>query len=126
MSTYTFTIPGRLPGLNEYIRAERSSRMEAAEIKRNCEYLVIGCIHRQLGRIRLKTPVHISYHFIETDRRRDKSNISGYARKVIEDSLIKARALPNDGWNEIEGYDDTFSVDKLNPRVEITIEEVKA
>lgn len=123
--TYKFVIPGRLPGLNEYIAAERAHRLHAAEIKRNCEFLIVGCIQRQLGRIRLSTPVSITYFFVEPDRRRDKSNISGYAHKVIEDSMIKAGLLSNDGWNEIENYQDIFTTDKKNPRVEVLITELE-
>ena len=29
--------------------------------------------------------------------------------------------LSNDGWNEILGFEDTFAVDKHNPRVEVYI-----
>ncbi len=128
MSTYHFTIPGRLPGLNDYIEAERTHRLKAAGMKANCERLIRACIRKQLGTVQLTPPVWISYRFIEPDRRRDKDNISGFAHKVIQDSLVKAKIIPNDGWNQIAGYKDEFDTDAKNPRIEvevITIEDIE-
>lgn len=118
---YEFTIPRRLPGLNEYIDAEREHRLKAAKIKRECEELIISCIRVELGRLTITSPVELTFHFFEKDRRRDKDNISGYAHKVIQDSLVKAKVLKNDGWNEIESYKDYFSVDSKRPRVEVML-----
>ena len=69
----------------------------------------------------ITSPVELTFHFFEKDRRRDKDNISGYAHKVIQDSLVKAKVLKNDGWNEIESYKDYFSVDSKRPRVEVML-----
>ncbi|MBR5948620.1 MAG: hypothetical protein IKZ82_08270 [Clostridia bacterium] len=122
---YEFTIPGRLPGLNEYIKAERGHRLKAAEMKAEYERMICRCIRTKLGMVRIAVPVRIDYHFFEPDKRRDKSNISGYARKLIEDSLVKCGVLPNDGWKEIDEYKDHFAVDKARPRIEVTITEVE-
>ena len=118
----TFTIYGRLPGLNEYIDAERSNRYKAAAMKRDCETLVILSA-RKLGRWKAKGPVVLHYRWFERDRRRDLDNICGYGHKVIQDSLVKAKYLPNDGQKWVVGMTDEFCVDKGNPRIEITIEE---
>ena len=117
------TIPGLLPGLNEYINAERTNKYAAATMKKQCEAVVMAEARRQLKHIKLKTPVIMRYKWVEPNKRRDKSNISGYGRKVIEDGLIKAGIIPNDGWNEIESFSDEFTVDKHNPRVEVEIKE---
>lgn len=122
---YRFTIPGRLPGLNEYILAERSHRLNGAKMKKEYERLIIGCIRADLGRIKIIKPVEIVYWFFEKDRRRDKDNISGYAHKVIQDSLVKAKVLKNDGWNEIETYRDYFDIDHKRPRVEVILTEIE-
>lgn len=118
---YMFTIPGKLPGLNEYIDAERRHRLKAAQMKARYEKLIQLCIRNDLGLLLITKPVFIDYHFYEPNRRRDKSNISGYARKMIEDALVKCRVLENDGWRNIAGYQDRFDVDKNRPRIEITI-----
>lgn len=61
------------------------------------------------------------YRWIERDRRRDKDNIAAFGRKVIQDALVRMKALRNDGWNNIEGFSDEFAVDKKKPRIEVTI-----
>jgi Holliday junction resolvase RusA-like endonuclease len=43
---------------------------------------------------------------------------------VIQDALVKAKVLKNDGWKEITGFQDNFFVDKDNPRIEVEIQEV--
>ena len=103
----TFTIPGTLPGLNEYINAERRNKYAAAKLKKNAEALVLYLIKR-LGKWRAKKPVYMIYHWYEPNRRRDMDNISSFGRKVIQDALVRAGVLENDGWAQIEGFKDCF------------------
>lgn len=116
------TIPFTLPGLNEYIAAERSSRYKAAQLKHRCENSVSLALKQQLRRP-LKEPVFMEYHWIEKDKRRDRDNICAYGRKIIQDTLVKSKLLKNDGWGNISGFSDSFAVDKHNPRIEIIITE---
>lgn len=117
-------IPGKLPGMNEYISAERTNRYEAAAMKREAEKLVIFAARSSLRGWKAKGPVMMHYLWVEKDRKRDKDNISGYGRKIIQDSLVKAKFLRNDGWNDIVGFTDSFGVDKGNPHIEVIIEEI--
>lgn len=117
------TIPGKLPGLNELIDAERTHRQKGAKLKRDAETLVRMCIRSQLRRQRPVPPVKLRYHFVEPNRRRDKDNISAFAHKVIQDALVKEGVLKNDGWDYVAGFTDTFSVDKGRPRIEVEILE---
>jgi len=120
-----FVIPGRLPGLNEYIEAERTNRYRAAKLKREAEELVMLCAKTGLRGWKAKGPVMMYYLWVEKDRRRDKDNIAGYGRKVIQDALVKAKTLQGDGWAHIVGFTDDFAVDKKNPRIEVVLEEVQ-
>jgi len=70
---------------------------------------------------KINTSVYITYKFYRKDKKKDKSNIAAFARKVIEDSLVKMGILKNDGWNDVEGYHDEFYIDKDNPRIEVEI-----
>ena len=115
-------IRGRLPGLNEYIAAERRNRHLAAKMKRDAQFLALIQIKNQVRR-KLKTPIYMCYIWYERDRKRDKSNVSAYGRKVIEDAFVQCGAIPNDGWRDIAGFSDHFRVDKANPRIEIQIIE---
>lgn len=121
----TITIPFPLPGLNEYIKAERAHRQKGAAMKRQWQRSVALALRRQL-RGPLREPVTMHYTWYERDRRRDKDNISAFGRKVIQDALVRdLHALKNDGWSNIEGFSDRFQVDKHRPRVEIEIAEAE-
>lgn len=117
------TIYGRLPGLNEYIDAERQSKYKAAALKARTMQLVMIYAKRDLRKWRAKGPVYMRYTWYEPNRRRDKDNVSGYGRKVIQDTLVKGGWLRGDGWSHISGYSDDFRVDKSRPRIEVEIEE---
>jgi len=122
MKKYKLTIPGLLPGLNEYIDAERSykGKYKAASMKRQAQNVIGYMIRTQLRGVRFPRPVVIRYLWVEPSRRRDKDNIA-FAKKFINDALVACGVLPNDGWRNIHTMFDMFSVDATNPRVEVTI-----
>lgn len=118
-------IKGRLPGLNEYIDAERRHRQAAAKMKREAEETVMWAAKTSLRNAKIPVPCVMNYLWVEPNRKRDLDNISAYGRKVVQDALVKAKYLPGDGWAYIAGFTDTFDVDPKNPRIEITFEEAK-
>lgn len=117
-----FTIRGTLPGLNELITAERSNRFQGAALKKQSESIVMHAA-RIMGKVRFEKPVWMVYHWYEQNRRRDKDNICAYGRKVIQDALVKAGYLQDDGWKNIDGFEDHFEVDAKNPRIVVEIYE---
>ena len=119
-----FTINGRLPGMNEYTATQRGNRYSGANLKRQSQRYVEACICAAKVKP-IKNPVRIIYGFYEPDRRRDLDNISGFAHKVIQDALVSSGVLAGDGWKNITGYTDVFSVDKKHPRIEVKLIEVE-
>lgn len=119
MAAYRLVIHGRLPGLNEYIDAERRNRYHGAKLKAEAEKWIAAEIFSQLRGIHIPSPVRILYRWYEPNRRRDKSNVCAYGRKVIEDALVRAGVLDNDGWNDIDAFEDRFYLDERKPRVEV-------
>ena len=117
-----FTIRGTLPGLNEYIAAERANRYQGAAMKKQAETVVLHAA-RALGKMQFQQPVHMVYRWFEPNRRRDKDNVSAFGRKVIQDALVKAQVLQNDGWANIEGFEDQFFVDREAARIEVLLDE---
>lgn len=111
-----------MPGLNEYVNAERTNKYLAAKLKAQVEATLVLVAKSQLRGVRITGPVSIHYRWIEPNARRDKDNVA-FAKKFIQDSLVKAGILAGDGWSHIEGFSDAFEIDKLNPRVSITITE---
>ena len=115
-------IPFALPGLNDYIEAERAHRQKGAALKRKCQRDIAAVLKKQV-KGPLREPVVMRYTSVEKDRRRDKDNVSSFGRKIIQDTLVSMNALRNDGWANIAGFSDEFRVDKKRPRVEIEILE---
>ncbi len=113
------TIVGKLPGLNDYIDACRTHAYAGAKMKERQEEIIGWEIKRQkLQPIFAVVTVH--FHWVEQSRRRDMDNIA-FAKKFILDALQSTGILKGDGWRQIRGLSDTFSVDKDRPRIEVTI-----
>lgn len=117
-------IPGRFPGLNEFIDANRRKhgRWNAGNTMKQRDQKTIASY---LPDVKFKAPIFIEYYFYEPNTRRDKDNISGYFHKVFQDALVSAGLIENDGWKQIEGMADYFGIDQKSPRVEIKIREKK-
>jgi Holliday junction resolvase RusA-like endonuclease len=115
-------IPGKLPGLNEYVKACRANRYAGAQMKQKAEDGIKVEIGRQLGDKKFES-VRLAFHWFEQNKRRDFDNIA-FAKKFLLDALQATGTLKNDGWNQIAGFSDTFSVDKKCPRIEVEIQEV--
>lgn len=124
-TTYKFIIEGRLPSLNEYCKAERTGYHAANRMKHDCQRAVEGYI-RRFKLKPIKYPVTILYRFYEPNRRRDKDNIAGVAHKFIQDALVNAGILKDDGWDYVIGFSDEFYLDRKNPRIEVYLHEEKS
>ncbi len=122
---YTLIIKGKLDNLNDYITECHSSRYAGADLKHKNENTVLCAIYEQLGRTRIQNKVKMRYKWYEPNSRRDMDNISSFGRKVIQDALVKAKIITDDGWKNILGFSDEFYVDKENPRIEVVIEEIE-
>jgi len=116
-------IPGELPALNQYSNTERSDRYRAGRLKRNytaiCSVYTKKAMHEGLT---VDGKIDIHCHWFVKSKRKDKDNIR-FAIKFIQDGMMQAGLIKNDGWSEIGNYYDEFSVDKDNPRVEVEIKE---
>lgn len=118
--TFTFEIPGTLPQLNDYIRAERATRFAAARIKRDAHAKVIAALAQQVQLPRFHEPVDVTFTWYRPDRRTDKDNVA-FAKKFILDALQKVSVIENDKWAMCTPYDGGYFIDKENPRTVVTI-----
>ena len=126
MLEHKFIYRGTLPGLNDYLKAERSftkKRSDGNDMKQQYQFLIINAIRLQLKRTVINNPVFICYTFYEPNTKRDLDNISAVAHKFIQDALVISGTLKNDGWKHITGYQDKFYVDKDHPRIEVLLLE---
>lgn len=121
---YTLQIPGRLPGLNEYITALDKSKYEGGKMKSEAETRIGWCIKKYLRGVKFTNPVAMQYEWHEKDCRRDKDNIA-FAKKFVQDALVRNGVLKNDGWGYIDGFSDLFFIDKNNARIVVRIWEIQ-
>lgn len=120
----SFTIPGRLPGLNEYTAACRANPHVGAKMKRDAEATVTACI--LAARVpRVGSPYRVHLRWIEASRRRDPDNVR-FGVKFILDALVAANVVDSDGWKHVGGINDVFEVDADDPRIEVELEAVSA
>lgn len=111
-----FVIPGKLPGLNDYTKANRGNKYGGNQMKKNAQQLISYFIPKKP----IHTPIRLIFHWYEPNKKRDKDNIA-FAKKFVLDALVNGGCIPNDGWKEIESFEDRFYVDKVNPRIEVEI-----
>ncbi len=116
-----FTIKGRLPGLNEYTAACRTNAYAGAGMKKKAEQLVLQAL-MFYGIRPAHTPIYLNYVWYEKDNRRDQDNIA-FAQKFIQDAMVSYGVIPNDSRKYIIGSSHKIETDKLDPRIEVTIEE---
>lgn len=117
-------IPGRMESLNEYIAALNRSRHAGNAMKRSRTEQVALLARSQLRGWMPVPPVRLEYLYCEANRKRDKDNVAAFAHKVVQDGLVEAGVLANDGWEYVAGSSDSYCVDRARPRIEVRIVEV--
>lgn len=130
---YKILIPGQMPNLNDYLSAERirfrtysgKTNTKGNELKKKWTDYSIIYIRKSVKCLKIQKPVKLNYKFYEPNMKRDLDNIASFAMKIIQDSLVKANVLSNDGWSWIKGFTCEFYISKENPRIELEIEEVE-
>jgi len=120
----SFAVHGTLPGLNEYVDANRRHRQCGAAMKKSAETIVMQYI--RVARVQpIAGPVFVTFAWHEPDRRRDVDNVA-FAKKFILDALVTAGILEGDGRKHVVGFSDKFPIDRRDPRVVVTIERTPA
>lgn len=115
-------IPGELADLNTFIDSLKASRWGGQKIK-NVETERVAWLAKVQKIAPVQNyPVQIKYVWYMKDRRKDIDNVA-FAKKYINDGLVQAGVLENDGQKQIDGFSDEFFIDKDNPRIEIHIVE---
>ena len=121
----TFTIQGRLVGMNEIIGAARNNRFSSASQKKSQMQIVTEAIiaDEAFRKLRFEKKVNIYVSFIEKSSRRDIDNITS-ANKFILDSIVNYGILIDDSQKYVTKIVSEVFVDKENPRIEVRLEEV--
>ncbi len=117
--TQTFWVPGPLPGMNDF--AGKKSGWLYRQAKSNLTVIVSLAIKQE--KLKPMQRAFIIWEWREPTKRRDPDNFTSMGRKFVLDALVKCGILPDDGWDEILGWEDSWVVDTDKPGVWITLEE---
>lgn len=103
---FSFYVEGRLPTLNEYIKAERGNRYAAAKLKKETEIRIVADI-KKTGKGDIPIPFILKIVWYEKTKRRDKDNVA-FAKKFILDALQKGGYIENDNNKNVKGFIDEY------------------
>lgn len=113
------------PGWNDRISASARHPLQGAKMEKDFVMICSNAIRKNLKRLKIENPVKITYVFYEPDKKRDLGNIA-FIDKPFEDALQLTNVLPNDNQNYVKELHFVLGdTDKINPRIEILIEEIK-
>lgn len=115
-----FTLQGEFTDLNTYINIERTHRYKASALKKQETNFIADLVSLEKVPPVNFYPVHIAFHWYTPNNRKDADNVC-FSKKFIMDGLVKAGVIFDDSRKFVNGFTDSFAVDKENPRVEITI-----
>lgn len=117
----TFVIKSLLPSMNEIINSSKTHWSRYSRPKKILNDAIVAVFAKQQVKPVTEYPVDIYCHWIIPNKRKDPDNISAGVKFVL-DGLVNAGILRNDGQKEIKTIHHKFSVDKLHPRIEVTLE----
>ena len=121
-----FVIYGKLPGLNDYTRANRGNKYLANKIKQDiqkniCKYIVFGVSMKDLEKVD-RYPIGLKIKWYEPNNRRDIDNIT-FGTKFILDSMVCMGIIEDDSRKYVDSIEHVVYTDKENPRIEVEINE---
>ena len=116
-----FFIPGEFTTLNQHMAAANSNRHMCATIKRD-ETRRVTLAAREVPEIKIY-PVDLHLTWYRVNRKSDPDNIA-FAIKYILDGLQIAGVMKQDTWECVRKITHEFRIDRDNPGVSISIQEV--
>lgn len=117
-----------IKGLNELLAGrvyDYRAKKYHNRVKSDNDKVCCVAIRRDLKGVKLKTPIRCTYYIYAQDKRHDRGNLYSAAEKSFLDALQSCKVLDNDSWDKC--YDGVFhtDLDRINPRVEVLIEELE-
>lgn len=125
----TFWIPGKIPSFNELVDWKSIGKKPTSgiilmrgkkkgsyqfnlynEVKQNWKVKTCSEVIEQGFQVVVSS--YFTYLFVEKTRNRDPSNFCAAGIKFIEDGLILAGCIPNDGWDNVLGISQFWTHDK--------------
>lgn len=82
-------------------------------------------IQKYMRGVKIDKPIRCHYHIFVKDKMHDRGNVYASLEKSFLDALQQKKVIKNDGYDDV--LDSVFhtDLDRLNPRIEVIIEEVE-
>lgn len=121
-----------IKGLNELLKAEthtwdaRTKKIVVSnKVKADNDKICRLAIQRDLRGVKIDKPIICHYHIFVKDKMHDRGNVYASLEKSFLDALQQKKVIKNDGFDDV--LDSVFhtDLDRLNPRIEVIIEEVE-
>ena len=118
-----------IKGLNELLAGriyDYRTKKYHNKVKSDNDKVCCVAIRRDLKGVKLKTPIRCTYYIYAQDKRHDRGNVYASLEKSFLDALQQKKVIKNDGYDDV--LDSVFhtDLDRLNPRIEVIIEEVES
>jgi Holliday junction resolvase RusA-like endonuclease len=120
-----FTIPGRLPALNEIINQSKTHWTKYRTLKKEGIELVQFALMQHKVKPMPDKRVILSIFCYEPNAKRDPDNVFSGAGKIILDALVNSGIITNDSQKYIGGIVYGIATDKINPRIEVEIKKLE-
>lgn len=116
-------IEGRLPGMNELLKAVSRHWAAGYQLKElHMQKIQWACINQHIKPVPAFQKPVITVMCFEPNARRDEDNVKAGACKIVLDALQKAGILQGDGRKYITLVQPPVEVDRKNPRIEVSLE----
>ncbi len=116
----SFTIPGELISLNEYVNAERSNKFAASSIKKK-QTMICQVASMDMDPIEdCEYPIRVEIIWYVKTKRKDGDNIA-FAKKFILDGMVCSGVLKNDSMKYICSFNDRFIYSPDEPKIHVII-----
>ena len=94
------------------------------EVKANNDKMCRLAIQKYLHGVKIDKPIRCHFHIYAKDKKHDRGNVYTATEKSFLDALQQMKVIKNDGFDDV--LDSTFltELDRLNPRIEVQIEEI--
>ncbi|MEE0477944.1 MAG: hypothetical protein UDK32_08755 [Adlercreutzia sp.] len=115
----SMVIEGRMPSLNDYVRAVNANRFKGNAMKQECTSLAAWAA-KAARMPRFARPVTVRFTWVEGNRRRDIDNVA-FAKKFVLDGLVQAGVIGNDTPQYVTGFEDRFAYDGRHPRIIVEV-----
>lgn len=95
------------------------------EVKANNDKTCRLAIQKYMRGVKIDKPILCTFYVFAKDKKHDRGNINSALEKSFMDALQQCKVIKNDGYDDVMDSVFNTQLDRLNPRIEVIIEELE-